>query len=356
MGKKLYFVCRWNKKRENTWSGTVYSIHNELLKKFEIVEINLNEIVKIKKIRKLVEKIIPSMMVRDIKEIRKKVELNENQLVFQFTEYSQSKNSYIYIDLTAEVIRDLYMENKALFKLAGFRRVPFFYLQQRTKIQNEYLKENAKCIFTMSDWLRDYILRKHPNLENKVFSVGGGINLDEKLILDGSQRTGNKILFVGRDFCRKGGEVLLKAFSHLLTYKPDCELYIIGPKTNPNSSGIKNVFYKGDLPYEDVSYYMNKCDIFVMPSYFEAYGLVFIEALCYGLPCIGRNCYEMSKFISNGETGYLIDDDNIENLALKMLDLLVNKEIKNNVKMNKQFYLQEYSWNHVCQKIEDNLK
>ena len=47
------------------------------------------------------------------------------------------------------------------------------------------------------------------------------------------------------------------------------------------------------------------CDVFCMPSYFEAYGLVFVEALTFGLPCIGRNCYEMPYFIEEGKTGLL---------------------------------------------------
>ena len=49
------------------------------------------------------------------------------------------------------------------------------------------------------------------------------------------------------------------------------------------------------------------CDVFCMPSYFEAYGLVFVEALTFGLPCIGRNCYEMPYFIEDGKTGLLLN-------------------------------------------------
>ena len=43
----------------------------------------------------------------------------------------------------------------------------------------------------------------------------------------------------------------------------------------------------------------NLCDYFVMPSKFEAYGLVFAEALIYGLPCIGKKCYARPEFINN---------------------------------------------------------
>ena len=51
-----------------------------------------------------------------------------------------------------------------------------------------------------------------------------------------------------------------------------------------------------------------------MPSYFEAYGLVFAEALTYGLPCIGRDKFAMSEFIEDGCTGRLISGEDVEEL------------------------------------------
>lgn len=66
---------------------------------------------------------------------------------------------------------------------------------------------------------------------------------------------------------------------------------------------MNNYHYRRDCGHEELSDLFNKCDIFVMPSYFEVYGFVFIEALTYGLPCTGRNAYEMPYFIQNAETG-----------------------------------------------------
>ena len=62
----------------------------------------------------------------------------------------------------------------------------------------------------------------------------------------------------------------------------------------------------GNLPADKVQYYYNICDVFVLPSRFEAFGIVFVEALCCGLPCIGRNLMEKPNLIQNNETGLLI--------------------------------------------------
>ena len=59
-----------------------------------------------------------------------------------------------------------------------------------------------------------------------------------------------------------------------------------------------------------------------MPSYFEAYGLVFAEALTYGLPCIGRDKFAMSEFIEDGCTGRLISGEDAEELALDLWEVL----------------------------------
>ncbi len=88
-----------------------------------------------------------------------------------------------------------------------------------------------------------------------------------------------------------------------------------------------------------------------MPSIFEAYGLVFIEALSFGLPCIGRDAYEMPYFIEDGVTGLLLKENNAVVLANMMDDLLSNEVIKENVKKKRDWYLKEYSWDTVAERI-----
>ena len=97
-----------------------------------------------------------------------------------------------------------------------------------------------------------------------------------------------------------------------------------------------------------------------MPSRFEAYGLVFVEALIYGLPCIGRKEFAMKEFIQDGVNGYLVEDDNVDELAKKMEDLLKNEKIKEYVLSKRKDYIKEYSWDEVANRmitvIENDIK
>ena len=91
-----------------------------------------------------------------------------------------------------------------------------------------------------------------------------------------------------------------------------------------------------------------------MPSYFEAYGLVFIEALTFGLPCIGRDCYEMPYFIEEGKTGLLLKEDNPQELASLMKKTFQDDSFKKNVAARHD-HLEEYSWDAVARRMKEAM-
>ena len=93
------------------------------------------------------------------------------------------------------------------------------------------------------------------------------------------------------------------------------------------------------------------CDILCMPSRYEAYGLVFPEALTYGLPCIGSKMFEMPYFIEDNKTGILISGDSIDECANAIINLVDNITIKTNVRENRTYYLNEYSWDAVAARV-----
>lgn len=185
------------------------------------------------------------------------------------------------------------------------------------------------------------------------YFMWGGINIDASKI-DHSKKSGNKVLFVGRDFERKNGPLVIEAFKLARKSRPDLELYIAGPKKKaPMEDGI---VFLGDVSSENLPDIFNICDVFCMPSKLEAYGLVFVEALSFGLPCIGKNAYEMPYFIENGKTGYLLESDSAETLSRLLIDAINNEEMKRNVVDRQEFYIKEYSWKTVCERIYNAIE
>ena len=178
------------------------------------------------------------------------------------------------------------------------------------------------------------------------------------------QKQGNRILFVGRNFVRKGGPLVVQAFTILRKkYLPEAELYLAGPaeadilaalrekEIVPEEADWQGIHLLGDVRPEELSEYYNLCDVFCMPSYFEAYGLVFAEALTYGLPCIGRDKFAMSEFIEDGCTGRLISGEDAEELALDLWEVLQDPKYREEVERRREWYLREYSWDKVAQRI-----
>ncbi len=353
--EKLHFVVNWGgKAKERAWSGTNYSIFKALSKRFEIEEI---EIKTPWIISKLLNKLKFDWFTRDfyLSKIRK-IQCPKYGKVFQFGETikdTETIQTFVYQDLSVSYVKYMKDNLPDVYAVSAFQNAKSNVLEKRAILQERYYK-SCKGIFTMGEWLREFLIRQGiPS--NKVHAVGAGINVNKDLIKP-QHKTNSKILFVGRDFKRKGGFITYEAFKILRERGEQVELYVSGPVVNPIKNSIEGYHFMGDLDYSQVAGLYNKCDIFCMPSYFEAYGLVFIEALSYGLPCIGRDCYEMPYFIEDGVTGALLKEDSPEVLASLMLKLLHDKQIRKNVVSNQSFYLEKYSWDKVAERMEKIIK
>ena len=352
------FLADWGNNKQAAWSGTCWGLYTALQKHREVTDWDLTEgripVYYHKLMRKLhLEKHDLSMTHINRQRRRLQRLLGDRACtVFQFSEVLPDtgwRKTFVYQDLSADYVRYMYENRPDIFPISGFGNLSGDAIKRRATFQNGYY---ATCsgIFTMGQWFAKDLVDRCGIPKAKVHHVGGGINLDKSLI-DYSKKRGNKVLFVGRDFIRKGGPITLKAFRKLKETMPDAELYVAGPASNPLPEGMDGYHYMGECSHAKLSELFNKCDIFVMPSYFEAYGLVFIEALTYGLPCIGRNAYEMPYFIEDGKTGLLLEEDDAEQLALMMKRLLEDDSMKANVRALKDRYMDEYSWDSVAKRI-----
>jgi glycosyltransferase involved in cell wall biosynthesis len=126
-----------------------------------------------------------------------------------------------------------------------------------------------------------------------------------------------RLLFVGNDFYRKGGDLVVAALAVLRReHDPHITLTVAGPKAWPQPGGPPDgVRFLGSLPADEIARLYDGHDLFVMPSRMEPFGIVFAEAIARGLPCIARDAYAMPEIITPGVSGALVTGDDIGELA-----------------------------------------
>lgn len=358
--KKVVFVIRKSVNERKLWSGTVFSIYNELLKNYEIENLYIKESI-VEKVKRRLNHIFHTDFFKEdcqrklIQQAQKSYTSrykNEKHIVFQFFEAPITDNTmnFIYQDLCVKYLIDLKKNEPDTFKKTEFYAFSERDMLRRAIGQQSFYQK-CEAVFTMGKWQADYIIKNCKIGSEKVYAVGGGVNLDVTKYAP-TKRNKKRFLFVGRNFERKGGDIVLEAFNKLRTnYIGDAQLYVVGGRSHKYNH-MEGVHFLGDVSSSEIVDYYNLCDVFCMPSYFEAYGLAFIEALCFGMPCIGRNCNEMPYLIEEGLNGYLINSDDVDELCNKMLLALNNDKMHKYLEQKRTEYIKEYSWENVVSKIK----
>ena len=154
----------------------------------------------------------------------------------------------------------------------------------------------------------------------------------------------------------KGFDTLIKAFSK--KFKNEKVRLVIGGDGSQRewlegiakSEGIENqVTFTGALSREEVSSWMNKCDVFVLPSRYETFGVVYIEALASGKPVIGTFNGGAEDIVSK-DVGILVEIDNIKDLSEAMEYMRKNNKKYEPDKLRK-YCTEKFSANVIIKKI-----
>lgn len=181
------------------------------------------------------------------------------------------------------------------------------------------------------------------------------------------------ILFVGRIDPLKGVDTLLKAIATVLDGAPHWRgqlcLVIVGGQIEDNPRDMsremqelhvlrerlgiqETVMFLGAQDQETLPYFYSAADIVVMPSHYESFGMVALEAMASGTPVIASNVGGLSYIVRHGETGFLVPPRSPEALAGNIRVLLDDPARRERVGKRGVQVAQRYSWGVIADQIE----
>lgn len=177
-------------------------------------------------------------------------------------------------------------------------------------------------------------------------------NMLDKIPLKKSLLKQKRLISVGRLSPEKGYIDLLKIFNSFSKKYPDWHLDIVGDGFEKDKLELyikehhlhKKVMLHGFQKKEYINKLLEQSSIYLMTSYTESFGIVLIEAMSYGVPCIAFSSAEgANEIIIDGVNGYLIANRDVKKYQEKMEYLIENTEIRKNMGQKACYSVKQYT-------------
>ena len=182
----------------------------------------------------------------------------------------------------------------------------------------------------------------------------GGGKLEEERQMEAKPR----ILIVGRlDQAEqyKGHRLLIRSLGLILDKNPATRLTVVGDGNDRrNLEAFANQFpyqqqieFLGKVSDSELCRLYEESMVFAMPSKGEGFGLVYLEAMAHGLPCICSDVDAAREVVVHGESGFIVDPSNPFDLAERILQLLGQPELRRRMgQAGKERYLEYFTEDH----------
>ncbi len=189
----------------------------------------------------------------------------------------------------------------------------FTWSREQSLVTERAALRNASLSVFSSVWAADAAEHAVPDVADRVRMIPFGANLPQapEAIGQGSLHTGTlKLLFLGVNWEEKGGPI---AYDTLLALKQagvKVQLVVCGctpPVECKDPDLLREGFLDKNKPADlaRLQEHLRTADLLILPTRFEAYGIVFCEAAAYGLPVLASRTGGVPTIVQEGETGYL---------------------------------------------------
>ena len=222
--------------------------------------------------------------------------------------------------------------------------------------------ENSNCIISDSCYTAGQV-KELCQVESIVLPFGSSVypKVGEAIPVNPRHR----VLFTGRLIARKGVEVLLKAIPMVLARK-DVDFVFVGDGGQKacleNTSRILNVNHRthflGDVSAERLQQEYDRCDLWVNPSIVDekgntqGLGLGSIEAYAHQKPVVASRVGGIPDAVINNHTGFLVEQNNPQDLAKAILKLVENPVLANEMGANGlEFAKRKFGWDRITNEL-----
>jgi len=229
------------------------------------------------------------------------------------------------------------------------------FLKILDKVKNEELRERVNVLTAHCSAAKDFMERElRVKREVKVIHVGV-----DTVLFKPMERTGEylaegkfKILTVARLHRYKGLEYLIEAMQ-LLREVPEVKLYILGK--GPEEENLQNLvnefglerrveFIREAIPNYEMPFLYSECDVYVQPSIIEPYGIAVLEAMACGKPVVGTKVGGIQDTIKDGETGFLVEPGNADEVADRITILKDEDKRAEIGKSTREWVVDNFDW------------
>jgi glycosyltransferase involved in cell wall biosynthesis len=239
----------------------------------------------------------------------------------------------------------------------------------------EYVLKNARAFHAISRGIVASIEERY-GLELPPESIGHvplGVRDESGNYPPSGSATGEgpTVLFVGRLEQRKGIDTLLAVIPGILKQHPAARFVLVGENTTsklPDQPGptyrdeflkehagepiLERIHFTGHVSEEELYRHYAACDIFVAPSRYESFGLIFLEAMMFGKPVIGCRSGGMVELIENSANGFLIEPGDPASLSEAIVKLIEDPALRERFgERSRQLYEERFA----DEKMVDNI-
>jgi starch synthase len=213
----------------------------------------------------------------------------------------------------------------------------------------------ARLLATFSENVARSLVADYAVDPARIAVVGAGANVFPE---EAPRRDdGRTVLFVGKDFERKGGRILLDAFARLRRSVPKARLLIAGPPAPPRGPLPDGAFHLGGISLDELPALMSQATVFALPTLREPFGIAYLDAMACALPCVGTRIEAVPEIIQDGETGLLVPPGDAVALACALERVLKDPlRARAMGARGRARVAERFRWTHVAERLDGALQ